>query len=145
IPGKFIPSVDKGVQEAGRKGVLAGYPLVDFAAEVYDGSFHTVDSSDIAFQIAGSLAFRKVAEAANPRLLEPIMEVQVTTPDEYVGDVIGDITQRRGRVLGMDPEGGRTVVRALVPEAELYKYASTLRSMTQGRAFHTRTPHGYEY
>jgi elongation factor G len=145
IPGKFIPSVDKGIQEACRRGILAGFPLVDFTAECYDGSFHTVDSSDIAFQIAGSIAFRKVAEAAKPKLLEPILEVHVTTPDDYVGDVIGDITQRRGKVLGMDPEGGRTVVRAHVPEAELYKYASTLRSMTQGRAFHTRTFVGYEY
>jgi elongation factor G len=145
IPGKFIPSVDKGIQEACRRGILAGFPLVDFAAECYDGSYHTVDSSDIAFQIAGSIAFRKVAEAAKPKLLEPIMEVHVTTPDDYVGDVIGDVTQRRGKVLGMDPEGGRTVVHALVPEAELYKYASTLRSMTQGRAFHTRKFVGYEY
>ena len=145
IPSKFLPSVDKGVQEAARRGILAGYPLVDFAAECYFGSYHTVDSSDIAFQVAGSMAFKKVAEEAGPKLLEPIMEVQVATPDEYVGDIMGDITQRRGRVLGMDPQDGRTVIRAQVPEVELYKYASTLRSMTQGRAYHSRTFLGYEY
>jgi elongation factor G len=144
IPGKFIPSVDKGVQEAASRGVLAGYPLVDFTAEVYDGSFHTVDSSDIAFQLAAGLAFNKVVPEARPVILEPVMEVAVTTPDEYVGDVMGDLTQRRGKVLGMDPGSGRTVIRALVPEAELYKYAAALRAMTQGRAFHTRKLASYE-
>ena len=145
IPNKYLPSVNRGIQEAAGKGILAGYALVDFAAECYDGSYHNVDSSDIAFQVAGSLAFKKVAEMAGPKLLEPIMEVQVATPDEYVGDIMGDITQRRGRVLGMDPQDGRTVIRAQVPEAELYKYASTLRSMTQGRAFHSRSFIGYEF
>jgi elongation factor G len=145
IPNKFIPSVDKGIQEACKRGILAGFPVVDFAAECYDGSYHSVDSSDIAFQIAGSTAFKKVAESAKPKLLEPILEVQVTTPDDYVGDIMGDITQRRGRVLGMEPGEGRTVIRALVPESELYKYASTLRSMTQGRAFHTRAFVNYEF
>jgi elongation factor G len=145
IPGKFIPSVDKGIQEAARRGVLAGFPLVDFVAECYDGSYHTVDSSDIAFQLAGGMAFRKVVEAARPKLLEPMIEISVTTPDEYVGDIMGDITQRRGKVLGMDPGEGRTVIKANVPEAELYKYASTLRSMTQGRAYHTRRFIGHEF
>jgi elongation factor G len=144
IPGKFIPSVDKGVQEAARRGVLAGYPLVDFEAECYDGSYHTVDSSDIAFQVAGSLAFQKVAAQAEPVLLEPIIEVEVRTPDEYMGEVIGDLNQRRGRILGMEPEGRKTRVRALVPLAELYKYATALRSLTQGRAAHSRTFRGYE-
>lgn len=144
IPGRFIPSVSRGIREAATKGIVAGYPLVDFEAECYDGSYHSVDSSDIAFQVAGSMAFQKVAESCGPVLLEPIVEVEVTTPDEYVGDIMGDITQRRGRVQGMDPSGGRTKVRALVPEGELYKYAAALRSMTQGRAHHTRNPHGYE-
>jgi elongation factor G len=103
-----------------------------------------VDSSDIAFKLAGSLAFRNVAEKCRPILLEPVIEVAVTTPDEYVGDIMGDLTSRRGKVQGMDPEGGRTTVRALVPESELYKYAATLRSLTHGRAHHTRTPAGYE-
>jgi len=144
IPGKFIPSVDRGIQEAAARGILAGYPVEDFQAECYDGSYHAVDSSDIAFKIAGSTAFQAVAPRAEPILLEPVMEVRVTTPDECVGDVLGDLTQRRGKVQGMDPEGGRTVVRARAPEAELYKYANALRSMTQGRAFHTRSFGGYE-
>ncbi|HEX7117890.1 MAG TPA: elongation factor G [Longimicrobiales bacterium] len=144
IPGKFIPSVDKGVQEAARRGVLAGYPLVDFECECYDGSYHTVDSSDIAFQVAGSMAFQKVAAQANPVLLEPVMEVEVVTPEEFMGDVIGDLNQRRGKILGMEPDGKKTRVRALVPQAELYKYATSLRSLTHGRAAHTRKLHGYE-
>lgn len=144
IPGKFIPSVDKGIQEAAKRGILAGYPVVDFEAECFYGSYHTVDSSDIAFQVAGSLAFQKVAAMADPVLLEPIMEVEVITPDEYLGDVIGDLNQRRGRVQGMDPESGKTRIRALVPQAELYKYATTLRSLTQGRAAHRRKLYGYE-
>ena len=144
IPGKYVPSVDKGIREAAGRGVIAGYPLVDFAAECYDGSYHSVDSSDIAFKLAGSIAFRAVAEKCSPVLLEPVVEVTVTTPDEYVGDVMGDLTSRRGKVQGMDPDSGRTHVRALVPESELYKYAATLRSMTQGRAHHSRTLAGYE-
>jgi elongation factor G len=144
IPNKFIPSVDKGVQEASRRGILAGYPVVDFEAEVFFGSYHSVDSSDMAFQIAGSMAFQKAAESANPVLLEPIMEVEVATPDQYMGDVIGDLNHRRGKILGMEQEGQKTRVRALVPRAEMYKYATTLRSLTQGRAFHTRKMVGYE-
>ncbi len=144
IPGKYVPSVDKGIREAAGKGVVAGFPLVDFAAECYDGSYHAVDSSDIAFKLAGSSAFRDVAEKCRPILLEPVVEVAVTTPDEYVGDIMGDLTSRRGKVQGMDPSNGRTTVRALVPESELYKYAATLRSITQGRAHHSRTMAGYE-
>ncbi|MDZ7780754.1 MAG: elongation factor G [Gemmatimonadota bacterium] len=144
IPSKYLPSVDRGIQEAAERGVVAGYPVVDFAVECFDGSYHPVDSSDIAFKLAGALAFRTVAEKCAPILLEPVVEVSVVTPDEYVGDIMGDLTSRRGKVQGMDPEDGRTTVRAIVPEAELYKYAATLRSMTQGRAFHTRKPAGYE-
>ena len=144
IPGKYVPSVDRGIQEAAGRGIVAGFPLVDFVAECYDGSYHAVDSSDIAFKLAGSLAFRSVAGKCRPILLEPVVEVAVTTPDEYVGDVMGDLTSRRGKVQGMDPENGRTTVRALVPESELYKYAATLRSLTQGRAHHARSPAGYE-
>jgi len=144
IPNKYIPSVDKGIQESAAKGILAGFPLVDFSAEVYDGSYHSVDSSDVAFKVAGSQAFQKVAREARPTLLEPIMEVSVTTPDEFMGDVTGDITSRRGKVMGMDSEGGRTTIKARVPEAELYKYAAALRSMTQGRAHHTRKMVSYE-
>jgi len=144
IPGKYVPSVDRGVQEAADRGIVAGYPLVDFTAEVYDGSYHAVDSSDIAFKLAGIQAFKSVAPNCRPILLEPIVEVAVTTPDEYVGDIMGDLTSRRGKVQGMDPGNGRTTIRALVPEAELYKYAAALRSMTQGRAHHARKPAGYE-
>lgn len=144
IPNKFIPSVDKGVQQAAERGVVAGYPLVDFQAEVYDGSVHSVDSSDIAFQIAASMAFKDVARKAAPVLLEPVLEVEVVTPEEYMGEVMGDLNQRRGKILGMDSEGRKMTIRALVPEAELYKYATSLRSITQGRAAHHRRFHGYE-
>lgn len=144
IPGKFVSAVDKGIRDASGKGVLAGYPVVDFQAEVYDGSHHSVDSSDIAFQVAGSLAFQKVAREARPVLLEPIMEVEVETPEEYMGEVMGDLNQRRGRVLGMESKGHRQVVRAMVPQAELYKYSAALRSLTHGKAVHTRRFAGYE-
>jgi elongation factor G len=144
IPGKFIPSVDKGIQEALQRGILAGYPVVDFEAECFFGSYHSVDSSDMAFQMAGILAFNKAAENANPVILEPIIEVEVVTPDAYMGDVMGDLNHRRGKILGMEQEGQKTKVRALVPQAELYKYATTLRSLTQGRAFHKRKLYGYE-
>jgi elongation factor G len=144
IPGKFIPSVDKGVQEAARRGIVAGYPVVDFEAECYFGSYHTVDSSDVAFQIAGSMAFQKAAEQAQAILLEPIIEVEVITPEAYMGDVMGDLNHRRGKILGMEQDGAKTHVKALVPQAELYKYATTLRSLTQGRAVHKRRLAGYE-
>ena len=144
IPTKFVPAVGKGIEEARRKGVLAGYPLVDFQAECYYGSHHSVDSSDIAFQIAGSIAFQKVAREANPVILEPIMEVEVETPEEYMGEVMGDLNQRRGRVLGMESKGRRQVVKAHVPQAELYKYSAALRSLTHGKATHTRSLAAYE-
>ena len=144
IPTKYVPSVNRGIQEAATKGVVAGYPMVDFEAECYDGSYHSVDSSDIAFKVAGSYAFRNVAEKAKPALLEPIIEVRVTAPDEYVGDIMGDLNGRSARVLGMDPLGGNTVIRAIVAEAELYKYASALRSITQGRGHHRRKLLGYD-
>ncbi len=144
IPSKYLPSVDRGIQEAAAKGAIAGYRLVDFSAECYFGSYHAVDSSDIAFKLAGSIALRAVAEKCRPVLLEPVLELAVTTPDEYLGDIMGDLTSRRGKVQGMDPSSGRTTVRARVPESELYKYAATLRSMTQGRAYHSRKLAGYE-
>lgn len=144
IPGKFIPAVDKGVQEASARGVLAGYPVVDFEAEVFFGSYHTVDSSEQAFKMAGILAFNAAAEKAQPVILEPIMQVDVFTPDEFLGDVIGDLNQRRGQILGIEPAGRNQRVRALVPQSELYKYSTSLRSLTQGRATHARTFHAYE-
>ncbi|HEX6923958.1 MAG TPA: elongation factor G [Longimicrobiaceae bacterium] len=144
IPGKYIPAVDKGIQEAAERGILAGFPVVDFEAECFFGSYHTVDSSEIAFKIAGSLAFQDAAAKANPVILEPIMEVEVFTPEEFLGDVIGDLNQRRGRILGIEPAGRTQRVKALVPQAELYKYATSLRSLTQGRAIHTRRFSSYE-
>ncbi len=144
IPSKFIPAVDEGIREAAERGVVAGYPVVDFQAEVYDGSHHSVDSSEQAFNAAGSKAFRSVVEEAAPILLEPILEVEVRTPEEYMGDVIGDLNQRRGRVVGMDSEGTWQVVRAQVPEAEMYKYSAALRSITHGQASHSRSFYQYE-
>ncbi|HSH44339.1 MAG TPA: elongation factor G [Longimicrobiales bacterium] len=144
IPGKFVPSVDKGVQDAAARGVVAGFPLVDFEAECFDGSYHSVDSSDVAFQVAGSMAFKAAAEKAGAVVLEPIMEVEITTPEEFMGEIMGDLNQRRGRIQGMETQGTRTVIRALVPEAELFKYATTLRSMSHGRATHTRRHYGYD-
>jgi len=144
IPGKFIPSVDKGVQEAAQRGVVAGFTVVDFKAEVYDGSHHSVDSSDIAFKVAGSLAFKAVAPNAGPILLEPIYDVEVTVPDEYMGDVMGDLNQRRGKILGMEPKGKKQVVKAQVPLNELDRYSSTLRSITQGRGSFKMSFSAYE-
>jgi elongation factor G len=133
IPKEFIPSVEKGVREAMQSGVVAGYPVVDVKVKLFDGSYHEVDSSDIAFQIAGSIAFKEAMKKAEPVLLEPIMEVEVETPDEYVGDVIGDLNSRRGKIMGMENKGVITVVKAHVPLAEMFGYATTLRSLTQGR------------
>ncbi len=144
IPGKFVPSVEKGVREAAGKGVLAGYQVVDFVAECFDGSYHSVDSSDVAFQVAGSMAFQKVVMLADPYLLEPILKVEVLVPEDYMGDVIGDLNQRRGRIQGMTGEGSFQKVSVLVPQAEMYKYSTSLRSMTQGRGMFTSEFSHYE-
>lgn len=133
IPKTYIPAVEKGILESCTKGVLAGYPVVDFKAKLDDGSFHAVDSSEMAFKIAGSLAFKKGVQEANPALLEPIMDVSITTPDEFMGDIMGDLNGRRGRVLGMDTKGKNQVINAQVPMAEFLTYAMDLRSMTGGR------------
>ena len=133
IPKEFIPAVEKGIKEAMEGGILAGYPVVDVKVKLFDGSYHEVDSSEIAFQIAGSMAFKEAAKKADPVLLEPIMEVEVETPEDYVGDVIGDLNSRRGKIMGMENKGVITVVRAHVPLAEMFGYATTLRSLTQGR------------
>jgi elongation factor G len=145
IPGKYLPAVDEGIREAAQRGVLAGYPVVDFEVECFDGSFHAVDSSEMAFKMAGILAFKAAAARARPVLLEPIDEVAVSIPDAYLGDVLGHLSGRRGQILGTDStEDGTSVVRALVPRAELHRYASDLHSMTQGRGRFTRTFSGYE-
>jgi elongation factor G len=137
IPRTYIPAVEKGIVEAAQKGVLAGFPCVDFKATVDDGSYHAVDSSEMAFKIAGSLAFKKAAEEAQPVLLEPIMYVTITAPDEFMGDIMGDLNGRRGRVLGMDSAGKNQVIKANVPMAEFLTYAPDLRSMTGGRGIYT--------
>ncbi len=142
IPRQFIPSVEKGVRNTLAEGFIAGYPMVDVKVIVYDGSFHEVDSSDMAFQIAASMGLKNALEKAKPILLEPIMAVDVTCPDECMGDVIGDLNSRRGRVLGMDSKGGGQVIKALAPMAEILKYAPDLRSLTSGRgAFEVRFHH----
>jgi elongation factor G len=133
IPGKYVPAVDKGIQEAAQRGVLAGYPVVDFKVECYDGSYHDVDSNEQSFKMAGILAFRNVAPKAKPVLLEPILEVEVWAPDENLGEVMGDLSSRRGQILGSEQDGRLIKVRALVPEAEMYRYATQLHSMTHGR------------
>lgn len=133
IPRTYIPAVEKGIVESSPKGILAGFPCIDFRVTLDDGSFHAVDSSEMAFKIAGSLAFKKAAEAAKPVLLEPIMKVTITTPDEYMGDIMGDLNSRRGRVLGMDSAGKNQVINANVPMSEFLTYAPDLRSMTGGR------------
>jgi len=137
IPKTYIPAVEKGIIEASQKGVLAGFLCVDFKATLDDGSFHAVDSSEMAFKIAGSLAFKKAAEQANPVLLEPIMSVTITTPEDFMGDIMGDLNGRRGKVLGMDSAGRNQVIKANVPMAEFLTYAPDLRSMTGGRGIYT--------
>jgi elongation factor G len=135
VPKEYIPAVDKGIQEQMRNGVLAGYPVLDVKVTLYDGSYHDVDSSEMAFKIAGSMGFKKGAVEANPVLLEPTMKVEVTTPEEWMGDVVGDINRRRGMIEGMDDGvGGIKIVRAKVPLSEMFGYATDLRSATQGRA-----------
>src|SRR5206468_1541896 len=137
IPTNFIPAVEKGIREAMQQGVVAGYPIRDLKVTLYDGSFHSVDSSEMAFKIAGSLAFKKAAGEAQPTLLEPIMQVQVIVPEDAVGDVIGDLNGRRGRPLGMGPKGSMTEIKAEVPMAEMLNYAPDLRSITGGRGEYT--------
>jgi elongation factor G len=144
IPRQFIPAVDKGIQESMRRGVLAGFPVQDFQITLFDGSHHSVDSSEMAFKIAGSMAFKKALEAANPVLLEPVMNMEITVPDDCVGDVIGDMNSRRGKVLGMDPQGSSQLIRAQVPMAEVLKYAPELRSMTSDRGLFTMEFSHYE-
>jgi elongation factor G len=144
IPKEYIPSVDAGIQDAMQSGVLAGYTVVDIRATLTYGSYHDVDSSEMAFKIAGSMCFKKAARAAHPILLEPIMAVEVVTPDDYMGDVIGDLNSRRGRVEGMEQRGNSQVIRAQVPLADMFGYATDLRSRTQGRATYTMQFSAYQ-
>ncbi|MFQ5512397.1 MAG: elongation factor G [Candidatus Krumholzibacteriia bacterium] len=144
VPGKFIPAVEKGVVATMAEGVLAGYPVVDVKVTLYDGSYHNVDSSEQAFKVAGSMAFKKAAAEAKTVLLEPIMDVEVKVPEDFMGDVMGDLSGRRGKIQGMEPRGAFTVVKCQVPLAELYRYSTHLRSMTQGRGTHKREFSHYE-
>jgi elongation factor G len=144
IPKEYIPSVDLGIQEAMESGVMSGYPVVDVRVELVDGSYHDVDSSEMAFKIAGSMAFKNAAQRAKPKLLEPVMAVEVVTPEEYLGDVMGDLNSRRGRVEGLEPRGTAQAIRARAPLATMFGYATDLRSTTQGRATFTMQFDRYE-
>jgi len=144
IPKEYIPAVDKGIQEAAQGGVLAGYPVVDFKVELFDGSFHEVDSSEMAFKLAGSMAFKEGVKKADPVLLEPIMKVEIEVPEEYMGDVIGDINRRRGQVNSMEDSHGIKKINAFVPLAEMFGYSTDLRSMTQGRGTYSMEFDHYE-
>jgi elongation factor G len=144
IPKNFIPAIEKGLQDARKRGVLAGFLTIGFKAIVDFGSYHDVDSSEMAFKLAATLAFKKGIAEARPIILEPIYEVAVTVPDEFMGAIIGDLNSRRGRILGMEPQGGTQIVKALVPLGEMYKYATDLKSMTQSRADFNMTFSSYE-
>jgi elongation factor G len=137
IPREYINPTNQGIQQALDSGVLAGYPTVDVKATLVDGQYHDVDSSEMAFKIAGQMAFKKAAEMAKPVLLEPIMAVEVVTPEDYMGDVMGDLSSRRGRIEGMEAQGNTQVIRAQVPLSEMFGYSTDLRSRTQGRATYT--------
>jgi len=144
IPKEFVPAVEKGIREAFEGGVLAGYPLVDVKATLIDGSYHDVDSSEIAFKIAGSMAAKEGAAKAKPIILEPIMAVEVVVPEEFMGEVMGDLSSRRGRIQGMDSRAGAQVINAHVPLAQMFGYSTDLRSKTQGRATYTMQFAHYE-
>jgi elongation factor G len=144
IPRNFIPAVEKGIKDAAARGYLAGYPVVDFKVVLYDGSYHDVDSNDLSFQLAGRIAFKKAMEQAKPTLLEPIMSVEITVPDEFAGSIMGDLNSRRGRIQGMDNKGGNTLVRAEVPMSEMLSYGADLTSMTQGRGSFNMEMHHYD-
>jgi elongation factor G len=144
IPGKFVPAVEKGVRESMERGVVAGYKFQDVKVTVYDGSYHTVDSSDAAFKMAGSKGFKAAVKQAKPVILEPIYDVEVLVPEEFMGDIMGDLSGRRGKIQGTEQEGSLQKIKAQVPLAELYRYATSLRSMTQGKASHKREFSHYE-
>lgn len=144
IPAEYVPAVEKGVKEAEENGVLAGFPVVDLKVTLYDGTYHEVDSSEVAFKIAGSMAFQSAVKQAKPTILEPIMKTEVTTPDEFMGDVIGDLSSKRAQIIGTENRGKVTIILAMVPLAELSGYATTLRSMSKGRATYYMEPSHYE-
>ena len=145
IPNNFIPSVEKGIRASAERGYLAGFPMVDFRAVLYDGKYHDVDSSDMAFKIAGSLAFKECMKQAKPALLEPVMHVEVYAPDQYSGDIMGDLSSRRGRISGSQARGSNVVIKAEVPLSEMLSYATDLTSMTQGRASYSMEYAHYDF
>ena len=144
IPKEYIPAVDAGIQGAMKSGILAGYEVVDVKVELYDGSYHEVDSSEMAFKIAGSIAFKEALKQANAILMEPVMKVAVIVPDDYTGTVIGDLSSRRGQIQGQEARTGSVQIDALVPLSEMFGYTSDLRSNTQGRGQYTMEPHSYQ-
>ncbi|MDO8987885.1 MAG: elongation factor G, partial [Coriobacteriia bacterium] len=144
IPKEYVPAVDKGIREAINTGVMAGFPVVDIKVELVDGSYHEVDSSEMAFKIAGSMAIKEGLRKAQPTLLEPMMAVEVVTPEDFMGDVMGDLSSRRGHILGMEPRSASQVIRAKVPLSEMFGYSTDLRSRTQGRAVYSMQFQAYE-
>jgi elongation factor G len=144
IPREYINSVEQGIREATSNGIVAGYPLIDVAVQLIDGSYHDVDSNEMAFKVAGSMALKAAVKRANPVLLEPMMEVEVVTPSDYMGDIIGDLSSRRGKVEGMNERAGSRVISAFVPLGEMFGYSTTLRSMSQGRAVYSMQFSHYE-
>jgi elongation factor G len=144
VPKEYIPSVDKGVQDCLSTGVLAGYPIVDVKVELVDGSYHDVDSNEMAFKVAASMGFKEAMRKASPKLLEPMMEVEVVTPEDFAGDVMGNLSSRRGHIEGMEPRGNTQVIRAKVPLSEMFGYSTDLRSRTQGRAVYSMQFKAYE-
>jgi elongation factor G len=145
IPREYIPAVEQGIREAASTGVVAGYPVVDVKATLYDGSFHEVDSSEMAFKLAASIGFKEGVRKSRPGILEPVMRVEVVTPEEFMGDVMGDLNARRGQIEGMDARGNAQAIRAHVPLANMFGYTTDLRSMTQGRAASTMEPSHYDF
>jgi elongation factor G len=144
IPKEFVPACEKGIEEAMKNGIVAGYPMVDIKVSLVDGSYHEVDSSEMAFKIASSMAFKEACAKAKPRLLEPIFDVEVVVPEEYMGDIMGDLNSRRGRIQSMEARGGTQIVTARVPLSEMFGYATDLRSRTQGRATYSMHFDRYE-
>ena len=144
IPKEYIPAVIDGVEEAIKGGVYAGYQVIDIKVEIVDGSFHEVDSNELAFKMAGIFALKDAFKKAGPILLEPIMKVEVTTPDEYQGDLLGDVNRRRGTIIGIDAKGGQTILNAQVPLAEMFGYATAIRSLSKGRASYSMEPFTFE-
>ncbi|MPM85423.1 Elongation factor G [bioreactor metagenome] len=144
VPKEYVGPIDNGIQEASQAGILAGFPVLNFKVKLIDGSYHDVDSSEMAFKIAGSMAFKNAMAKADPVLLEPIMKVEITVPEEYMGDVMGHVNSRRGRIEGMDPQAGAQVIRAMVPLSEMFGYTTVLRSATQGRGVSSMEFAAYE-